>query len=192
MMNLLLAGVVLTSAMTNLELVENVVADALLPIAEQVADNGVDTVYLTINGEHEGGWLIEQIASGILGDAGITVTTTRIDGEWNLNLRPMELGVTYAQTRRSWILGGKEIPRQASCQIAASLVDPEGNIVLTSREGAVVQSTVSMGDITILESTTERWANGALSEEESGNILEPLVVTGVVTALVYLFYSSSN
>jgi hypothetical protein len=65
-------------------------------------------------------------------------------------------------------------------------------VVLTAREGAVTQSKVSLSDIDLLESTTERWVNGELSSQESGNVLEPLVVTGVVTALVYLFYSSRN
>ena len=90
------------------------------------------------------------------------------------------------------MLGGRQVPRLASCQLAATLLDPQGNVVLTVREGSVLSNTVSTGDIVILESSTERWVNGELSDEEGGNLLEPLVVTGVVTALVYLFYSSRN
>lgn len=192
MMYFFLAGLALTGTMTNLEMLESAVSDALLPVAEQVADQGVDVVFLSITGEHDGGWLVEQTAAAVLGDAGVTVSTARAEGLWNLNLRPMELSVTYAQTRRSWMLGGKQVPRQATCQISATLVDPEGNVVLTVREGSVLESIVSSGDIVVLESITERWVNGEMSDEESGNLLEPLVVTGVVTALVYLFYSSRN
>jgi len=192
-MNLMLAGIILTgSLMTNLEMTETVIGDALLPVAEQIADQGVETVLLSVGGEHDGGWLVEQIASTVLGEAGITVSTARDQSLWNLNLRPLELGVVYAQTRRSWVLGGREVPRMATCQIAATLLDPQGNVVLTAREGAVLQNTVPMGDIQMVLSANEKWCNGTLSEEERGNILEPLVVTGVVTALVYLFYSSRN
>ncbi len=192
MITVFLLGLVLTGSVTNLGMLETAVLDALEPISEQVSAQGLETVTLNIQGEHEGGWLIEQTATYTLGAAGVTVYTSRESEGWTLNLRPMELGVTYAQTGRSWMLGGKRVPRLACCEIAATLVDPGGNVVLTAREGSVIESVVSLSDIIVLESSTERWVNGELSEEESGNILEPLVVTGVVTALVYLFYSSRN
>ncbi|MCK5037045.1 MAG: hypothetical protein KAS73_14210 [Candidatus Sabulitectum sp.] len=192
MMTVFLLGLALTGSPTNLDILETVVLNALEPIAEQVSAHGLEFVTLNVQGEHEGGWLIEQIATVALSHAGVTVYTNRSEEGWMLNLRPMELGVTYAQTRRSWLLGGKQVPRLASCEIAATLVDSSGNVVLTVREGSVIESAVPISDIVIIENSTERWLNGELSEEESGNILEPLVVTGVVTALVYLFYSSRN
>ncbi len=192
MMTVFLLGLALTGSPTNLDILETVVLNALEPIAEQVSAHGLEFVTLNVQGEHEGGWLIEQIATIALSHAGVTVYTNRSEEGWMLNLRPMELGVTYAQTRRSWLLGGKQVPRLASCEIAATLVDSSGNVVLTVREGSVIESAVPISDIVIIENSTERWLNGELSEEESGNILEPLVVTGVVTALVYLFYSSRN
>ncbi len=192
MITVFLLGLVLTGSVTNLDMLEVAVLNALEPVSEQVSAQGLETVTLNIQSEHEGGWLIEQIATSTLGAAGVTVYTSRDGDGWTLNLRPMELGVTYAQVRRSWVLGGKQVPRLASCEIAATLVDPEGNVVLSFREGSVIENTVSPSDIIILESSTEKWANGEMSDDESGNILEPLVVTGVVTALVYLFYSSRN
>ncbi len=191
-MTLFLLGLALTGSPTNLDMLETVVLNALEPIAEQVSAHGLEVVTLNVQGEHEGGWLIEQIATVALSHAGVTVYTTRSEDGWMLNLRPMELGVTYAQTRRSWLLGGKQVPRLASCEMAATLVDSNGNVVLTVRQGSVIENAVPISDVVIIESSTEKWINGELSEEESGNILEPLVVTGVVTALVYLFYSSRN
>lgn len=191
-MTFFLLGLVLAGSPTNLDMLETVVLNAIEPVAEQVLAHGLEAVTLSVQGEHEGGWLIEQIATAALSRAGITVYTTRSENGWILNLRPMELGVTYAQTGRSWLLGGKQVPRLASCEIAATLVDFDGNVVLTAREGSVIENMIPISDVVIIESSTEKWANGELSEEESGNILEPLVVTGVVTALVYLFYSSRN
>jgi len=192
MMMIILAGVALTGTMTNMDMLESVVSDAVAPVAEQVAAAGVEAVFLGVEGDHEGSWLLEQIAVSSLNSQGITVATSRDEELYSLNLRPMELAVTYSQVRRSWMLGGRQLPRQANCQLAATLLDPMGNVVLTVREGAVLNSTVSAGNIVTLESSSERWVNGELSDEESGNLLEPLVVTGVVTALVYLFYSSRN
>lgn len=192
MITAFLLGLVLTGSMTNLEMVETAALNALEPVAEQVSAQELESVILHIQGEHEGGWLIEQVAASTLSAAGVTVYTARDEEGWTLNLRPMELGVIYAQTGRSWVLGRKKVPRFASCEIAATLVDPDGNVVFTAREGSVIENNVSPSDIIILESSTEKWVNGELSDEESGNILEPLVVTGVVTALVYLFYSSRN
>ena len=192
MITVFVLGLGLTGSMTNRDMVETAVIDAMGPVAEQVSAQGIESVTLSIQGEHEGGWLLEQIAASALGAAGVTVSNSREENVWVLNIRPMELGVRYAQTRRSWVLGGRQVPRIASCEIAAALVDPDGNVILTTREGAVVESTVSPSEVVVLESSTEKWVNGELSDEESGNILEPLVVTGVVTALVYLFYSCRN
>ncbi len=185
-------GLVLAGSMTNMDMVETTVIDAMQPVAEQVSEQGIESVTLSIQGEHEGGWLLEQIAASALNNAGVTVSNAREENMWVLNIRPMELSVRYAQTRRSWVLGGRQVPRIASCELSAVLVDPDGNVVLTTREGSVVEDTVSPSEILVLESSTENWVNGEMSDEESGNILEPLVVTGVVTALVYLFYSSRN
>ncbi len=192
MITVFLLGLALTGTLTNLDMVETVVLDAIEPISEQVSAQGIESVILKTEGEHEGSWLVEQIAAATLSEAGVNVATNRDAEGWTLNLRAMELGVTYAQTRRSWVLGGKQVPRLATCEISATLLNPEGDVVLTSREGSILESVVSPSDIIFLESSTEKWSNGELSEEESGNILEPLVVTGVVTALVYLFYSSRD
>lgn len=192
MITVFLLGLALTGTMTNLDMLETVVSNAIEPISEQISAQGIESVILNTAGEHAGSWLVEQIAVASLHEAGVNVSTIREGEGWTLNLRAMELGVTYAQTRRSWVLGGKQVPRLATCEISATLLSPEGNVVLTSREGSVIESVVSPSDIILFESSTEKWANGELSEEESGNILEPLVVTGVVTALVYLFYSSRD
>ncbi len=192
MFSVIFVGLCLTGSITNLDMVESVVNEAMLPISEQIAGENVEILSLHIEGEHEGGWLVEQVAISSLSDAGVTVNTTRETDGWILNIRPMELGVSYAQTTRSWFLGSKQIPRIANCELAVTLIDSDGNVVLTTRQGATIENTVSHSNAVLIETTTEKWANGEMSEEESGNILEPLVVTGVVTALVYLFYSSRN
>jgi len=192
MITVFVFGLVLAGSMTNMDMVETTVIDAMEPVAEQVSAQGIESVTLSIQGEHEGGWLLEQIAASALSDAGVTVSNSGEENMWVLNIRPMELSVRYAQTRRSWVLGGRQVPRIASCELAAALVDPDGNVVLTTREGSVVEDIVSPSEMIVLESSTEKWVNGEMSDGESGNILEPLVVTGVVTALVYLFYSSRN
>jgi hypothetical protein len=192
MLSVMLLGLSLIANLTNLEMVEVTVSQALLPVAEEISHMGLESLTLVIQGEHEGGWLLEQSAIRVLGEAGVTVSTMREGDGWQLRLRPMQMGVTYSQTRRSWVFGGKQVPRHASCLISATLVDPDGNVALSLRENAYLESTVPASDILVLKSATERWANGEISSEESGNILEPLVVTGVVTALVYLFYSSRN
>lgn len=192
MFSVVLLGLCLMGSITNLDMVESVVNEAMTPIAEQIAGENIEDLSLLIEGEHDGGWLVEQVAISSLSEAGVTVNTTREADGWTLNIRPMELGVSYAQTTRNWFLGGKQIPRIANCEISVTLVDPDGNVTLTSRQGAILENTVSHSNVVLIETGTERWANGEISEEESGNILEPLVVTGVVTALVYLFYSSRN
>jgi hypothetical protein len=191
---LVLTALVSMPAPTNLELAESAVLEAVSEIPGDLAELGVETVVVEMAGEHGAGWLLEQTVTSELSAAGIGVSVA--EGEaartgYRLRLRPMELEVRYGETSRSWLIGSKKVTRHATCQLSATLLGPSGEVMMASRYGADVSDRVAVSDLSQLAGDRgDPWLAPEMSEEGSGGILEPLIVSGVVASLIYLFYSS--
>lgn len=181
----------LTGVQGNLEMTEQAVLQAVAPVADALAARGTESLFITVEGGHEGGWLVVQSITELLSGKGIGVTAERTDRTGSqLMVRPMQLGVVYGAIERSWFLGSRRMPRSAVCSLSISLVDENGTVVDTWRTEGLVQDTVSPDDQQLFEHRTELWANDTVPEGSGNKVLEPVVVTGVVAALIYLFYSS--
>lgn len=181
-------------APTNLELAEAAVLEAVSEIPGDLAELGVDTVVVEMAGDHAGGWLLEQTATSELSAGGVTVNAA--EGEsarsgYRLRLRPMELEVRYGESSRSWLIGTKKVARHATCQISATLLGPSGQVVLATRYGADVSDRVPVSHLSQLAGDrSDPWLSPEIAQGGEGGILEPLIVSGVVASLIYLFYSS--
>ncbi len=181
----------LTGVQGNLEITEEAVFQAVQPVVDSIALRGVESIFITVDGTHEGGWLLSQSITNLLAEKGIGVVSGRTEtGGCQLIVRPMQLGVVYGAVERSWFLGGRRMGRSAVCSISSSLVDENGVVAETWRTEGLIQDTVSPGDAPLFEHRTETWVNDVLPTGSGNKVLEPIVVTGVVAALIYLFYSS--
>ncbi len=193
MTSILLAAVCLGgNYSTNLELVEATVEQACSELVAMLDEQGVESVSITIEGEHAGNWLVEQTAAAILSNQGFTVIVSRESDDQNvLRIRPMDLAVRYGNTSRSWLFGSKRVERIAVCELSSQLIDQDGTILVSVRSSATDTDLVPVSELDVLDGA-EDWvwlAEGEIGGD-GGGILEPLVVTGVVASLIYLFYSS--
>lgn len=181
----------LTGVQGNLEITEQAVIQAVTPVAEAVSLLGTENLFITVEGSHEGGWLVVHALTNLLSEKGIGVTAERTDRIGSqIVVRPMQLGVLYGEIERSWFLGARRMPRSAVCSLAFSLLDENGVVLDTWRTEGLVQDTVSPDDQHLFEHRTELWVNDTVPAGTGNKVLEPVVVTGVVAALIYLFYSS--
>jgi hypothetical protein len=177
---------------TNLEMAEQVVTESVTSLADSLGDAGIDDVSLEVVGEHAGNWLVEQSARAVLSDHGVSVAADRTGGGMPvLRLRAMDLAVTLGNTGRSWLFGSKHVDRIARCELAAELLDSGGVTQRSWRCGGFAEDRIPYSELTVLQgSSGEEWITGGTPTSSGGGILEPLVVTGVVASLIYLFYSS--
>jgi hypothetical protein len=194
-MNLILMVLALVgySDRTNVELAEEALVMACVPIPDSLASMGVDCVTLQIEGTHEGGWFLEQTLTAILDDRGVLVAGSPEDrsAQMVLSVRPMELRVGYGDINRPWIVGAKRVERIATVEVSTQLIDSAGSVVMTMRTSGTAADVISWDDADALAgSDSWTWLSSELPEGGEGGILEPLIVTGVVASLVYLFYSS--
>jgi len=190
----ILMTVLLAMVPSNMELAEDALFLALQELPETLSSYGADEVLIEISGEHSGNWFIKQTISSVLHENSITVFNS--DAEYDssgmtLMVRPMELVVEYGDVSRPWIVGSKRVERIAKCELSSTLLDSDGSIIVTIRTGGIAEDVISWSDAEVLDGSTQwDWLSGELPENRGGGILEPIIVSGVVASLVYLFYSS--
>jgi hypothetical protein len=190
----ILMSVMLAMVPSNMELAEDALQMAFEGIPDSLSFYGTDMVAVEILGEHSGNWFIKQTVTSILHDNGITVVerdTGSNSSGFILKVRPMELVVEYGDVSRPWLVGSKRVERIANCELSSTLVSADGSIIMTARTSGSEIDVVSWADTEVLDGSSEwEWLSGDLPENRGGGILEPIIVSGVVASLVYLFYSS--
>jgi len=110
-----------------------------------------------------------------------------------LNLEVRSAGVSYVRALRKFPVGVRGYERMASMQVGASLVDPSSREVIWAKSASArAVDVVRKGDLAYAQSGYAG-LNPALPRAGGGTrLLEPLIVVGVVTGLVVLFYSNRN
>jgi hypothetical protein len=190
----ILMTVMLAMVPSNMELAEDALLLAIQELPESLSAYGVEEVSIVISGEHSGSWFIQQTIVSVLNENGITVfvrDTGTDNSSMTLRVRPMELVVEYGDVSRPWVIGNKRVERIAKCELSSTLLDADGSIMMTLRTSGIQEDVVPWSDVEALNGSAEwEWLSGELSENTGGGILEPIVVSGVVASLVYLFYSS--
>ena len=177
---------------SNMELAEDAILLALQELPDSLSAYGADEISIQILGEHSGNWFIEQTISSVLHENGISVFQRELDSlSMLLKVRPMKLVVEYGDVSRPWIIGSKRVDRIAKCELSFTLYNADRNILMTLRASGIEEDVISWSDAEVLNGSEEwDWLSGSMPENRGGGILEPIIVSGVVASLVYLFYSS--
>ena len=109
------------------------------------------------------------------------------------SFRVIECGISYPWTKRSWLIGARHYGRMASVRLRGSRLVQPGHLV----------EAVSSSDRVYLDSFPG-WARPVLEGESfpfpimqpegtpMHKILEPVIVAGIVSGLVYLFYENQK
>ncbi len=155
------------------------------------------------SGPNKPGWQVRILTKNaavtspkysVLHENGITILQRENDLDSSsmiLNIRPMELVLEYGDVSRPWIIGSKRVVRIAKCELSSTLYDADGSVLMTLRTSGIEEDMIPWSDAEVLNGSEEwDWLSGDMPENRGGGILEPIIVSGVVASLVYLFYSS--
>ncbi len=190
----ILMAALLALAPSNMELAEDAILLSLQELPDSLFSYGADEIMIEILGEHSGNWFIEQTIYSVLHENGITVSQRELNQEGSsltLSVRPMELVVEYGDVSRPWVIGSKRVGRIAKCELSSTLLDADGVVLMTARTSGIEEDMIPWSDAEVLNGSEEwDWLSGEMPENRGGGILEPIIVSGVVASLVYLFYSS--
>ena len=178
---------------SNLELAEQCVFTACETLPEELIAENINRINLELEGDHEAGWLVLQSVNTVLNENGITVVQPVRPEDSDdpvLHIRVMDLSLRYGEVERSWFLGTRRMNRVVTVELAFSIINPDGELVLSDRLSSINQHKTRLSDIDHVACETYEWLSPEIERDEGGGIIEPLVVTGVVASLIYLFYSS--
>jgi len=190
-------ALVSSTSPANMELAEDALILACEPVADSVVAAGIDSLAVEIDGDHQGSWFVSQTLIYVLSQRGVQVTgaiTERSEEPASvvtLLVRPMELTVEYGNVSRPWVVGARRVERIARCELSAMLLDQDRAVLTTLRSSGETMDVISWSDTDELTGSEDwTWLSAELPEDQGGGLLEPIIVTGVVASLVYLFYSS--
>ena len=110
-----------------------------------------------------------------------------------LNIEVRSAGVSYVRAIRKLAFGVRGYQRLASMRVGASLVDLSTREVLWARSAsASAMDEVRKRDLSYAQSGSGGLSPALPRAGGGTRLLEPLIVVGVVTGLVVLFYSNRN
>lgn len=110
-----------------------------------------------------------------------------------LQLHVTSAGVSYVRAIRGFPFGIRGYERLASMRVGATLVDLATREVLWAKTASAEASdVVRKGDLSYVQSGSGGMSPGLPRTGGGTRLLEPLIVVGVVTGLIVLFYSNRN
>ncbi len=139
---------------------------------------------------------VRLVSTRATADAGMTAdppSRAALDStDLVLNVEVRSAGVSYVRAIKRFPFGVSGYRRLASIQAGASLLDPVTHGVLWARSSsAQAADVVRRGDLSYAQTGSASLV--PMPPHGGGTrLLEPLIVVGVVTGLVVLFYSNRN
>jgi hypothetical protein len=110
-----------------------------------------------------------------------------------LEYRVLELRIAYTGVDRSAFLTSKEIERHGACVVAAGLVDSAtGELIATTQQEVIMADRFDYDLRELVASASYPFTAPTLSEKDWSKSAEPVVVTGMLAGLVYLFFSNQS
>ncbi len=108
-----------------------------------------------------------------------------------LEFRIVECDVRYVGAHRAYFLGPKRVERAATVDLNCRLMDGETReIRWVNAGGGIAVDEISKGRLPLYESDSFR--PEPLREPGALRYVEPVLVAGIVTGLVYLFYTNQD
>ena len=109
-----------------------------------------------------------------------------------IEYRVAALAVTYTGTHKSRVLGATQVDRLAKASLAARHMSPEGGLMEAASGSASLQDRVAEEDLPQMEDNLYQFPRPVVPTRDLTRVLEPAIVVGLVTGLVFLFYTNRN
>lgn len=110
-----------------------------------------------------------------------------------LEFETIEFSLRYPEIYRSRLFGGKNVKRSADLRVLARLVESQNGLVLWMSEASrSFGDQFSYDDIEDVEASLYEFTKPPRESRNWGKIVEPVVVSGIIVGLIYLFFSNQG
>lgn len=181
---------------TNLDLLHQAVLDATLQaIGEMPVTDDAKMIVPVAESSHPGNWLLDQaLAEALLARglrAAVNDTVQSVKQGSSLSYRIVDLSVSYPATGRAHAVGEVWVARTARARVSLQLIDRATRRVEWSKEAAgSKQDRFPKRDLGMVQNDLFSFTKSDLKEADLSRVLEPIIVSGVVGGLIYLFFSN--
>lgn len=111
----------------------------------------------------------------------------------NMEYQVIDFTLRYPEVYRSFLIGGKRVKRSADVRVLAKLVDPTDGLVVWMGEAERSYDDVfSYGAIHDVEAGVYQFTKPPRESRKWGRVIEPVVVSGIIVGLIYLFFSNQG
>ncbi len=190
------------NTITNYEVLEKIAGEALDELTSNMPSIARETILLI---RKEGG-----ISSGIdnvfenelvrkMTKAGLRIASKTADteqeavSEYVFSYQIISYSIKYPDIGRSYWVGAKEVERLAEVGIFAKLLDSAtGEIVWVGESQKKYEDRIAYSLLERVEDPAHDFTMPVRDEIRWGRFVEPVIVTGIVVGLVYLFFSNQD
>ena len=117
----------------------------------------------------------------------------RDDPGYRLSFQVIRMSLAYTRIGRRYWFGAKEVERLTEIGIFAQLVDLDsGDIVWVGDAQKKHQDTIRYGQLRAVEEEQYAFTRPERDELRWSRLVEPIIVTGIISGLVYLFFSNQS
>jgi len=110
-----------------------------------------------------------------------------------LEFQAIEFNLRYPKIYRSFLVGGKTVKRRGDIRLLTKLVEPaNGHVVWMGEASRSYDDQFSHDDIDEVEAGLYEFTKPPRESRNWGRIVEPVVVSGIIVGLIYLFFSNQG
>ena len=110
-----------------------------------------------------------------------------------LEFQTIEFSLRYPKIYRSFLVGGKTVKRSGDVRVLAKLVEPaNGHVVWMAEASSSYDDQFSHDDLAEVEAGLYAFTKPPRESRNWGKIVEPVVVSGIIVGLIYLFFSNQG
>jgi hypothetical protein len=188
---------------TNMAVLERLSGDAISEIIVNMPtlDGGRTVSIRKDRGVGEGDFVFETMIVRQFDEAGYRVILERpVEADstppgdrYRLSYQIIEMSLAYPRIGRRHWFGRKEVERNAEIDIFAQLVDlASGEVVWVGEARKEYSDVIGYSALDQVEDDEYEFTKPQRKELRWSKIVEPVVVTGIVVGLVYLFFSNQS
>jgi len=191
-------------ARTNLEVMTDLsratVGQLYAGFASKLAGRSVRLKPYATNEEYQ---FVTNVFTRVLAQQGVTVYPPVAAGPgaaadsagagWVLEYQVMSFTLSYPKIYRAHLIGGKRVKRRADVHILGTLSGGAGGAVAWVGDASQEASDqFSFDELGRVEEGTFQFTRPGVPSSGWGKYVEPVVVTGIIVGLVYLFFSNQS
>jgi hypothetical protein len=188
--------------MTNYEILEKIAGEALDELAVNMPDLARETIILLtkeggVNSNIDKVFENEVVRKMKAADLRIAARKAGSDqsatSEYTFSYQIITYSIEYPDIGRSYWVGAKEVERLAEVAVFAKLLDSmTGEILWVGEAQKKYEDRIAYSLLERVEDPSRDFTVPVRDEIKWSRFIEPVVVTGIVVGLVYLFFSNQD